>query len=159
MIPDCTSRKGVGFQDCDDPEWFGGKISFRGSIKYENSKFKIVLDPPELGTSDRFARAFGSKSRITLKASSTRGCTKEILLPFLKRPFVIWDVVYRAFLEDDGTVFLIATNEVLDNTTERIDPTKKEPSRMDFMTFINWHNPLHLNPKQVTRRAVFYVNY
>nr|GAT59926.1 predicted protein [Mycena chlorophos] len=128
--------------------WFGGKVHFRGTI---GESYKVLLKPPELGTSSRFARRFGSCRILTLgldkklmNANSKNGGTK--LLNFLRRPFILGGCVFRAFDAKDGNVFFFATNEIVEGSN--VNRIRTIPGLLSLPEFLNWHNPIILDVKQ-----------
>ncbi|KAF7292396.1 RNA-dependent RNA polymerase [Mycena chlorophos] len=128
--------------------WFGGKVHFRGTI---GESYKVFLKPPELGTSSRFARRFGSCRILTLgldkkllNANAKNGGTK--LLDFLRRPFILGGCVFRAFDAKDGNVFLFATNEIVEGSN--VNRIRTIPGLLSLPEFLNWHNPIICDVKQ-----------
>ncbi|KAI0711161.1 RNA dependent RNA polymerase-domain-containing protein [Cerioporus squamosus] len=119
----------------EDPSWYGGKVHFTAKVIVDKEKkddFRLVLDRPTLGTSNRFMRRFGSRRfirvRIQKDALMQKGGT---LAEYFYRPFVISGAVFRAFFAKEQNVFLFRTNEV-----------------MSLFELIEWHNDLELNNDQ-----------
>ncbi|KAJ7068354.1 RNA dependent RNA polymerase-domain-containing protein [Mycena amicta] len=123
--------------------WFGGKAHFKGNIQ---SGYKIALKPPELGTSSRFARRFGSGRFLTLSITKQLLNQGEKLIDFLRRPFILAGLVFRAFDAKDGNVFLISTNEIVEGS--RINPHRTISGLFSLSDFWDWHNRLVLDEKQ-----------
>lgn len=129
-------------------DWFGGKVHFTAKLLPDKGSPKVVLRPPELGPSDRFARRWGSERFLTLSLSREFLNRGEKTIKFLQRPFILGDHVFRAFDAKDGNVFLVCTNEMVEG--RRIHPTRKVPGLLSLREFLAWHNALELNPKQVS---------
>ncbi|KAJ7904600.1 RNA dependent RNA polymerase-domain-containing protein [Mycena olivaceomarginata] len=127
-------------------DWFGGKVHFTAKLLLDKGSPKVVLRPPELGPSDRFARRWGSERFLTLSLSREFLNRGEKTIAFLQRPFILGDHVFRAFDAKDGNVFLVCTNEMVEG--RRIHPTRKVPGLLSLREFLAWHNALELNPKQ-----------
>ncbi|KAJ7590902.1 RNA dependent RNA polymerase-domain-containing protein [Mycena floridula] len=139
----------LGF-DPDDPHFFGGKVVFRASLtRLEDGKFAVKLKQAERGPSSRFTRRFGSLSflRISLSRKLQKEDGKSVVLPLLQRPFILLGQVFRAFFADGQTVFFFRTNEKVD-ATGRLT-TQRVPERLSLFEFLNWHNPLEHNSKQL----------
>ncbi|KAF7332082.1 RNA-dependent RNA polymerase [Mycena kentingensis (nom. inval.)] len=124
-------------------DYFGGKVHFKGTI---GSNFQVTLKQPELGTSSRFARRFGSLRFLTLGIHKQLLNKGEQLVEFLLRPFILAGRVFRAFDAKDGNVFLVQTNEMVEGN--RINPMRTIPGLLSLDEFLQWHNPLELDLKQ-----------
>ncbi|KAJ7170306.1 RNA dependent RNA polymerase-domain-containing protein [Mycena crocata] len=141
---------GLGF-GLIDPSWFGGKVHFTATLfpaSEKDSDFRVILQTPELGPSDRFRRRWGSGRFLTLKlpkfAMNLKG---TVLEEFMKRPFILLDRVFRAFDAKDSQVFLVATNEFVE--AGRIHSFRTIPELPSLKQFLEWHNPLQCNGEQV----------
>ncbi|KAF9478503.1 hypothetical protein BDN70DRAFT_44221 [Pholiota conissans] len=144
-------HEGVG-NNPKEPGWYGGKIHFGGRIKSlskdksvsaKKSSYEIVLDSCSLSTSSRFTRRFGSWSFVRIKIpQDTFHSANNNLNEFFKKPFVIWGQVYRACYAKRDNVFLFLTNELYP-----LGPTI--PGRFSLSDFVNWHNPIEHNAKQL----------
>lgn len=112
-----------------------------------DKKFKVTLNKPYLGFSNRFTRRFGSMRFMRVKCHPDlvfkRG---KDLISFFKRPFVVMTRVFRAFYAKDHNVFLVATNETFSGHEILHSPKLSESSLEDFLT---WHNDIRLNESQV----------
>ncbi|KAI0706226.1 RNA dependent RNA polymerase-domain-containing protein [Cytidiella melzeri] len=151
----------VYFQDeCKD--WYGGKIHFTAKVTKNSPStslepYQLTLETPSLGSSNRFTRRFGSKRfiRVRLHEKVFSPNSNAALERFFKRPFVIFTRVFRAFYAKEGSVFLVQTNEVYQETlgsmeSYRIQPSTsaQNPLDMSLLDFLRWHNPLKLNSDQ-----------
>jgi RNA-dependent RNA polymerase len=74
------------------------------------------------------------------------GKDQSALVRFFSQRFMLCGIIYRAFYAKDGTVFLIATDEL--SGTARL-PYHAQPRPLSFLDFLNWHNPILLNSSQV----------
>ena len=114
-------------------------------------QYKLTLEPAELSSSHSFARRFGSKHFLRMKL--TKGVTNKHskeLLDYIRRPLILCGSVFRAFFAKESNVFYVKTNEGTDGKS--ILSNVSVPGVMSFLEFINWHNPIELNSKQVSKR-------
>lgn len=135
--------------------WYGGKVHFTASIKLhdggskmgsELSKYKIVLNKPELGSSTRLSREFGSYAILRVRVSrQVMNKAQSTLAKFFAQRFLLCGITYRAFYSNDTSVFLCATNEP--HESPRL-PRHARPPPLSFMDFLNWHNPILHNQSQ-----------
>lgn len=65
------------------------------------------------------------------------------------RPFIIHNHVFRTFYAKDNNMFLFRTNEVMSDSGITTPGSSATSGPMSLMEFLNWHNPLELNSKQV----------
>lgn len=135
--------------------WYGGKILFHGKLQDVSKKgeklprFKLTLEPAELYTSNMFARRFGSKQFFRLKLTKLVMNTKhtDALMNYLCRPLILCGSVFRAFYAKESNVFYVKTNECTNG--EKILPNELVAGVMPFLEFLEWHNPMECNNKQV----------
>ena len=140
-------------------DWYGGKVHFTAKLMVTKGDFKLSLDRPQLGTSNRFVRRFGSRRfirvRIQKDALYQKGAS---LLEYFLRPLIIGNAVFRAFFAKEQTVFLIRTNEEVHGYNENVRLiTPSGPTAngdMAFMEFIKWHNDLNINKDQVLSTCI-----
>lgn len=133
--------------------WYGGRVHFTASLKMhgdaskasELSNYKIILDRPELGSSSRLSRQFGSYAivRVRVSRKAMNKVARSTLITFFSQGFLLCGVIYRAFYAKDTSVFLVATNELYE--TLPCLPRHAFPPPQTFMAFLNWHNPIQLN--------------
>lgn len=115
----------------------------------ELSKYKIVLNKPELGSSTRLSREFGSYAILRVRVSrQVMNKAQSTLAKFFAQRFLLCGIIYRAFYSNDTSVFLCATNEP--HESPRL-PRHARPPPLSFMDFLNWHNPILHNQSQVGR--------
>lgn len=146
---------GLGFDEEGNPlSWHGGQIHFRGTLRDVSPKgskqiaYGIVLERAELGSSDQFARRFGSKNFFRLKLSkAVLNSDSEELLRFLCRPLVLCNGVFRAFFAKETNVFFTRTNEQWNG---REMTPGAAPGVFAFLEFLDWHNSLERNSSQVS---------
>ncbi|KAF8969583.1 RNA dependent RNA polymerase-domain-containing protein [Flammula alnicola] len=128
------------------PDWYGGKVEFRGRLQSMDGKkksYKIVLDQCTLGPSSRFARRFGSWSFLRVKIpQQTFHDPKNNLNIFFRKAFIIWGQVFRACYAKGDNIFFYWTNESFPSGPSI-------PGRLSFEDFISWHNPLEENSAQL----------
>ena len=139
-------------------DWYGGKVHFTAKLVISDKTkgdFKLLLDRPQLDTSNRFMRRFGSRRfirvRIQKDALYQKGAS---LLEYFLRPLVIGSAVFRAFFAKEQNVFFVKTNEEVqgyDGNIRLIAPSGPTANGdMAFMEFIKWHNDLNINKDQVS---------
>ncbi|KAF9812816.1 hypothetical protein IEO21_05963 [Rhodonia placenta] len=147
----------------DDP-WYGGRIHFTAKVvlsnmtpEDKNETFSLRLDRPVLGSSNLFARRFGSRKFIRVRMSKDiymgpdKKAREELLMQFFQRSFVINGFVYKAFYAKEQNVFLFQTNEfwdgdrICDPKLISLNPLHRE---LSFIEFINFHNDLTCNKDQ-----------
>lgn len=136
----------------DKARWYGGKVQFSGRLKISPTKtpqYIIVLDPPELGASSRFKRRFGSRSVLTIKLPSTVFDNIDGLTKFFLQPFVLLGRVFRSFYAKDNNIFMIQTNELVRDDKVAFPSDENPDGPLSLLGFLNWHNPLKFNSKQV----------
>ncbi|KIK70157.1 hypothetical protein GYMLUDRAFT_34630 [Collybiopsis luxurians FD-317 M1] len=135
---------GIG-NNPDYPNWWAGKVDFRA--KLEETGDRLVLEKATLGPSNKIKRRFGSASVIRVKINQKRFYARDSnLVEFFKRPFIIWDYVFRAFFAKESTVFLFKTNEIYrEGCIVQLQPTS---SSLTLVQFINWMIPLEENGEQ-----------
>ncbi|KAF5390021.1 hypothetical protein D9757_003814 [Collybiopsis confluens] len=127
------------------PSWWAGKIDFRA--KLEETGDCIVLDKTTLGPSNKIKRRFGSHSIIRVKVNSKRFYAKNSdLVDYFKRPFIIWNYVFRAFFAKDNTVFLFRTNEAF-RSGSLVTPVN-DSAQLSLLKFIKWMIPFEDNGTQ-----------
>jgi RNA-dependent RNA polymerase len=98
----------------------------------EDHKYRLVLEQPQLGTSCKLTRRFGSKAIIRVKLP--RGLVyaeNKQLGRFLLRPVVIWGRRYEFLYAKDTTALFFET------------------TKMSLRQLIEWANPLAANQNQV----------
>ncbi|KAG6336122.1 hypothetical protein ID866_2960 [Astraeus odoratus] len=143
LMEDCFHRQPDG--------WYGGKVHFTASLKSHEggsmgANYGIILNRPELGSSTRLSRQFGSYAILRIRIPRqlmNKGQSK--LVEFFYQRFLLCGVYYRAFYAKDSSVFLIATNEC--DYGVRL-PRHALPRPLSFTDFLNWHNPIVFNKPQ-----------
>ena len=111
-------------------------------------QYKLKLQPAELSSSHSFARRFGSKHFLRLKLTKpVLNSNNKQLLNYLRRPLILCGSVFRAFYAKESNVFYVKTNEV---TNGKSILSNGSVAGMSFLEFINWHNPIELNSRQVS---------
>ena len=149
---------GLGFkEDKESLGWHGGQVLFHAILintttdkKSCNPQYKITLQPAELSSSHSFGRRFGSKHFLRMKlAKNVLNKHTKKLSEYLHRPLILCGSVFRAFFSKESNVFYVKTNEGTDGKS--ILSNVFVPNIMSFWEFINWHNPIELNSKQVSK--------
>ncbi|KAH9838676.1 RNA dependent RNA polymerase-domain-containing protein [Rhodofomes roseus] len=140
----------------DNPGWIGGRVHFTATLQCSslgNSPFDIKLESPAMGSSNRFARRFGSHTFLRVRIpddvrwevdSSISG--PDNLIAYFTQPFIIHHSVFRSFYAKDGHVFLFRTVERWDGSSITV-PTVAPGSTAEFTAeeFLSWHNNLNHN--------------
>lgn len=127
--------------------WYGGKVTFRGSLVVLDGTPRIKLEEPELGPSRNLTRRFGSRNVFRLRLPKADSRWDNLVFDFVCRPLLLCDRVYRAFYAKDMTVFFISTSETVFD--RRLWPAGGA-GVMPFLDFIRWANPPELNGDQVS---------
>ncbi|KAI0315577.1 RNA dependent RNA polymerase-domain-containing protein [Amylostereum chailletii] len=141
-----------GLKDKIPEDWYGGQVQFAAKLtlvaKSKPPKLQLSLLPPELGSSSRFTRRFGSDFLIRVRVHKDIFRNVESvnhLEDLLLRPFVLCGRVYRFFYANkERTAFLMATNE----TYPRVLAAPELARRLSFLQFMEWHNPMAKNCNQ-----------
>lgn len=150
---------GLGFDENKEfLGWHGGQVLFHAKLrdltpsrdrKSCTPQYKLTLEPAELSSSHSFARRFGSKHFLRMKLTkSVVNKHSKKLLDYIRRPLILCGSVFRAFFAKESNVFYVKTNEGTDGKS--ILSNVSIPNVMSFLEFINWHNPIELNSKQVS---------
>ncbi|KAG1767262.1 RNA dependent RNA polymerase-domain-containing protein [Suillus occidentalis] len=135
--------------------WYGGKVHFGATLKAIDKKtatpeYRIQLSPPELGSSSRLARQYGSKNFLRVKVPrNILNKPQHGLVEFFSQHFLLCGLVYRAFFARDGSVFLVATN--FSTGCGRI-PSHAHPPPPSLKDFLDWHNPIYCNTAQTVAK-------
>lgn len=83
------------------PFKYHGKVQFSAKLSFKkdrNGELRLVLDQPELGSSSRFTRRFGSDWLIRIRIHKDLVNSKSVnLREYFMKPFIFFDRVYRAF--------------------------------------------------------------
>ncbi|OBZ77696.1 hypothetical protein A0H81_02417 [Grifola frondosa] len=133
-----------------DPDWYGGQVNFSAKLLYSEipgEQFKMALERPTLGASNRFTRRYGSRRFIRVRFDKSDMLYKHgsNALEYFKHPFIICGRVFRAFYFKEH-VTLIDTNEQFE--AGRI--LAAEPGKNLFLDILAFHNPLELNKGQAS---------
>ncbi|KIJ49639.1 hypothetical protein M422DRAFT_205121 [Sphaerobolus stellatus SS14] len=133
-------------------EFYGGKITFalrlvrKEAAGLGNDAYSLELCRPELGTSTRIARRWGSwrilRVRIPQDILKQKG---NGLLPFFRRDFIIHGRVFRPFHAKENTVFMFQLDKIYKGGEIYTDPSNE---KISFQEFLQWNNPMHLNSGQ-----------
>jgi hypothetical protein len=128
--------------------WYGGRVQQIGRLVKDptTKEYDIHLEPLEMRSSSRFSRFMGSRRIFHLRVSDADlydGGDK--VRDFLRQKFLLCGRMFVPFHTKD-TVYMVETDE----SYERVrDSTCGDQYRKSFEEFINWHNPIHRNRKQV----------
>lgn len=128
-------------------DWYGGKIAFTARVKKEEERsYFLQLEQPELSTSTRFARRWGSRRFIRVRIPDDLLHAKNNdLITFFKQDFVIHGRIFRSLYSKEHTVFLV---ELAERTPDGITRNPDLTGCLSFPVFLEWHNPMHLNKSQ-----------
>jgi RNA-dependent RNA polymerase len=129
------------------PDWYGGRIEQVVRLSKSKGKFTYRLDRPGLKKSTRFARFLGSRRILRIRLSEDLLYEKSSgVREHLGGPFVLCGRVFVPFASKEGSAYMVEVNEDEDR---RPDMAQGDDKRMCLWNFIEWHNPLGLNQKQV----------
>ena len=153
--------------NADDGDWVGGRIHFEATLQCVSwgdptvrSAFNLKLEAPVMGSSNRFARRFGSSAFIRVQIPNdlkysfdTTKYGADDVVHYFARPFIIHHHVFRAFYAKDGHVFLFRTRERFTGDTVVMPPGESSASaparQLSIEELITWHNRLESNRGQV----------
>jgi len=130
--------------------WYGGKIQQVARIVKTGKSFKFELEKPEIRRSHRFARFLGSRRILQVRVPDNLMYDKvgaEVREFLTSGKFVLCGRVYVPFHAKEGSLYLFETNENIDR---QADPAEGDCHRLTLYEFVQWHNPLGLNSKQVS---------
>lgn len=134
-------------------DWYGGRIEQVVRLsRSKNNEFAYRLDRPDLKKSTRFARFLGSRRILKVKPSRDLQYEKgNSVRDHLSKPFVLCGRVFVPFASREGSAYMVEVNEDEDRKPDR---SQGDDKRMSLWDFIEWHNPLSLNQKQVWGAAL-----
>ncbi|KAI0674419.1 RNA dependent RNA polymerase-domain-containing protein [Trametes maxima] len=141
----------------NDRDWYAGRVHFTARLSKDKPTgvLQLSLDRPMLGSSNRFARRFGSRRfvRVRIPVELLMKATGVELREYFKRPFILGGAVFRAFYAKESSVFLFRTDEEPVWHEEMLTvgpPSLESAGRKEYslMTFLKWHNDLQLNADQ-----------
>ena len=103
-----------------DRNWVGGRIHFEATLQLVSwgdpttcSDFDLKLEAPAIGSSNRFARRFGSSAFMRVQippelrySFDTSRYSANDLVRYFSRPFVLHHHVFCMFYGKDEHVFL-----------------------------------------------------
>lgn len=127
-------KGGVTYLHNQRDGWFGGNVSFSGSILLRDGKAIVQLQLPYKAASCRFSRRFGSSRflRLRVKRLSLEGADRKsdkeedskALEGLLSRPFCIFDRFFHFLCAKDLHLFEVRSGDI--------------PSTWSFY---DWHGP------------------
>jgi hypothetical protein len=126
--------------------WYGGKIQQVARIVRAGSSFRLELEKPEIRRSHRFARFLGSRRILQIRVPASLTYDTEVPKFLESSKFILCGRVFVPFHAKEGSVYLFETNENIDRQT---NPSDGDDYRLTLHEFVQWHNPLRLNSKQV----------
>jgi RNA-dependent RNA polymerase len=137
------------------PDWYGGRIEQIVRLSRSKGKFTYRLDRPDIKKSTRFARFLGSRRILKVKLSKDLRFERgNSICEHLSGPFVLCGRVFVPFASKDGSAYMVEVDEDEDRKPDR---TQGDDRRTSLWDFIEWHNPLGLNQKQVWALRCFHV--
>jgi RNA dependent RNA polymerase len=133
-----------------DANWHGGRIQQiirLAKVDKKVGQYKIVMEPMERRRSHRFARFVGSRRMLQLRVSDKAFMEeKDKVVEFLTKKFVLLGRVFVPFHSKDGSVYMVETDENYDRMSQ---DWCADGERLSFPQFMEWHNPLRYNSRQV----------
>jgi RNA-dependent RNA polymerase len=129
-------------------DWYGGRIQQVVRLsKSKGGKFQYRLDQPSMQRSNRFARFLGSRRILQIKLSKDLRYAKDNgITGHLGSRFLLCGRIFAPFASKDSSVYMMELNEDVDRSPDR---HQGDDTRISFWDFIEWHNPLPSNAKQV----------
>lgn len=145
-------QRGLGLHGLDEGEaenwdgikrWYGGKIQQTVQVEMVDKQPQLRLAPMEMRKSNRFARFLGSRRLLSLNLPKNWDGGES----FMRHKFVLCGRVFIPFCVKDNGAYLME----IDEDHERPPDDGADSRRRSLQEFIEWHNPLALNGKQVTQ--------
>lgn len=130
------------------PDWYGGRIQQLARLtKKDDGKLTLTLEPLEKRRSHRFARFLGSRRLLQIRVPEKLAQEfKDEVRAFFARRFILLGRTFVPFHVKDGSVYMVEIS--LDY--ERVPQNWcGDQFRLTFTEFMEWHNPMSLNSKQV----------
>lgn len=151
ILENCGRGLGLMGDWEDESNWYGGKIQqilrLAKGPPGSAEPYIIYLERLENLRSHRIARFLGSRRVIQMRIDTDlMNKERDQVHEYLLHNFVLCGRVYRPFASKDGTVYLMETDQNYERTT---DAYCGDQHRLSFASFVNWHNPVHLNYDQV----------
>ena len=140
-----NKSRGLGLQGewMGERDWFGGQVQqVARVIETKDRGYHLRLEKIEMKKSHRFARYLGSRHLMQFKLPEKFENGQDFLL----NSFVLCGRVFVPFCVKDGNVYLLETD--LDFERRALN-SQGDQYRISFSQLVNWHNPTHLNGKQV----------
>lgn len=137
-----------------DSDWHGGQVQQLAKLVRadksgtgSNTVFKVELQPFEKRRSHRFARFAGSRRILQLRVSDKLLMeVREQVKQFLCQQFILLGRVYVPFHCKDGSVYMV---EIDQDYEREAMAWCSDNFRHSFVDFMQWHNPMELNSRQV----------
>ena len=130
--------------------WYGGRIQQIARLIDFNDKtgsMTITLDRLEMGRSNRLTRFLGSVSVLQIRIKKNLVTRYgNSLIKALARRFVLCGRVFLPFHAKENKVYLAEINEDFQRSPVA---ALGDGTRLSWEDFIQWHNPLKLNSRQV----------
>lgn len=148
-----NKSRGLGLQGewMGERDWFGGQVQQVARIhKAEGNSYRLRLERMEMRKSHRFARFLGSRHLLQFKLPDRFEDGKDFLL----KRFILCGRTFVPFCIKDGNVYLLETKE---DYERKALTSQGDQYRVDFGDLIRWHNPMHLNGKQVSSWPVWII--
>lgn len=148
MIEGRSRGLGLMGQWHEKANWYGGQVQLVARLEEVQSSFRLVLAKMEMRKSHRFGRHLASWRLLQVSVPqmivSNR---KQDLDAFFKQRFVLNGRVYVLCGSKDNKVFLLGIPEDYERSPRCVPADARRVSLEDF---VNWHNPLQLNGRQVS---------
>lgn len=145
-----SNNRGLGLQG----EWMGVRSWYGGQIQQicrlqrgskASPSLKLILGKMEMMRSHRFARFLGSRRVLQIKLPDSyddKTAEKELL----SQKFVLCGRIFRVFACKEEKAYAMEVNEDYDRVPSE---SEGDLNRHSLEDFVAWHNPLHLNARQV----------
>lgn len=133
--------------------WYGGQIQQLARLKKDTyGKLKVTLEPLEKRRSHRYGRFYGSRRFIQLRVpEELLQKDGDQVIEFLAKKFILCGRCFYPFCSKESSIYLVETNE---NYGRASGEWSGDQLRMTFQGFINWHNPIEDNHRQVSQHLV-----
>ena len=151
ILENCGRGLGLMGEWEGEPNWWGGQIQqilrLAKAPSGSPEQYVVHMERLESRRSNRIARFLGSRRVSQMRVNADlMNKERNKLLNFLLQSFVLCGRIFRPFASKDGSLYLMETNLDFERTANE---DFGDQHRISFAQFVNWHNPLHLNSKQV----------
>lgn len=133
-------------------DWYGGQIQQIARLEKHkkhngDEEYQLRLQPLEMRRSNRLTRFLGSRRVLQIRIpEDTLRQERDKVLKFLRQKFVLCGRIFLPTPPKDNSIYLIEINEDYQRLTQH---WAGDQFRISYSQFVEWHNPIKFNSKQV----------